>query len=100
VLKNWGCDVLSAGSSDEAIKQVSQNKPGFVISDFRMPGDLDGIDLINEIRATNPDVNGLIISGDTGQEIIKKSQDHKVILLTKPVKPVQLNMAISQLLKQ
>lgn len=99
VLTNWGCDVLNAGSSEEAIEQVLQNKPDFVISDFRMPGKMDGIDLINEIRVIDADINGIIISGDTGQGIIKKSQDHEVILLKKPVKPVQLNMAINRLIK-
>lgn len=99
LLKNWGCKVMIAYTSIDAFEQASVSKPDFIISDFRMPGTLDGIDLINKIRATYPEIDGLIVSGDTGHEILAKSQKYNIMLLKKPVKPVQLNMAISRTVK-
>jgi len=98
VLKNWGCTVHTAGTVEQAEQKFAKIKPDLVISDFRMPGPRDGIDMISKISKTYADINGIIISGDTGIETLRKAQRHNIMLLHKPIKPVQLHMAISRII--
>lgn len=96
LLEKWGCNVLAANSAEQAIELAKNNELNLVISDFRMPGQRDGVDLISEIRKQQPNVRGLIVSGDSSDDMIQKARLGKILVLNKPVKPVQLNMAISR----
>ena len=100
VLENWGCEVETCTSTSDALHFIRKgNRPDILISDFRMPGDLNGIELITAINQIVPDIPALVVSGDTGQELLQEVHRNKLILLHKPIKPVQLHIALMQLVK-
>jgi CheY-like chemotaxis protein len=58
-LSNLGANVILAKDGIEGLEAVKNNDPNLVISDLQMPRK-DGFQLLNEIRALNPDSKGRI----------------------------------------
>ena len=54
--------VLTAASGEEALRIVERSSPAVVLSDQRMPG-MSGVELMEKIRAINPRISGILISG-------------------------------------
>ncbi len=54
--------VVEAGDGREAIEVVSEQKVDLVLTDIRMPG-MDGFALLERLRASNPDLPILAVSG-------------------------------------
>ena len=101
LLERWGCKVSSCTSSSEALKIAkSTPKLDFVISDYRLAGEMNGVDLIAAVCQLNPRIAGVIVSGDKGEDIVLQTREDQIMLLHKPVKAVQLHIALSQLIKK
>lgn len=58
ILKNLGCQCITASNGEEAIKIVREKLPDIVITDLKMPGK-SGLELLKEIKGENPD--GIVI---------------------------------------
>ena len=54
--------VVAFNNPEEALKEISQDLDGIVISDIRMP-QMDGIDLFRSIRAIDKDIPVILITG-------------------------------------
>lgn len=54
--------VIEAGNGREAIKVVSEQKVDLVLTDIQMP-EMDGFALLERLRASNPDLPVLAVSG-------------------------------------
>jgi CheY-like chemotaxis protein len=60
LLEQYGAAVMSASSSTEALRALTQQKPDILISDLGMP-DMDGFELIRKIRSElSPDLQNLL----------------------------------------
>jgi CheY-like chemotaxis protein len=66
VLQKEGHTVVEASNGKKAVQHIQENEIDLVISDVVMP-DMDGIELIQEIRKAHPKMKILAISG-AGQE--------------------------------
>ena len=53
ILRDAGYAVIEAGSGDEAITVLLEKSPDLIITDVRMPGTVDGLQLTALVRATN-----------------------------------------------
>lgn len=62
VLEDEGYRTSSVGDGNEAISAIRQNKPDVVLLDIWLPG-LDGIQLLRDIKKSNPDLEIIMISG-------------------------------------
>jgi len=56
------CDVLTAGSGDEALGLVDDRPIDLMTLDLRMPG-MGGISVLEAVKARNPEIEVLIITG-------------------------------------
>ena len=66
-----------------------------LLSDLRLPGEINGIELLDLIQArAGNNVPAIIITGDTGPERIQLAQKSGYKILHKPLKPAQLRTAI------
>ena len=62
VLRREGYDVMVAKDAESGLRAVREQKFDLVICDIIMPG-VDGVQAINSIRDTNPDIKIIAISG-------------------------------------
>ena len=90
VLQDEGLRVTVAANGSEALKQLGEEYYAVVLTDLRMQ-EMQGIDLLREIKRTYPDINVIVMTAfgsvDTAIEAMKEgAYDY----LTKPVKNEEL----------
>lgn len=88
-------------SGEEALKILSQFKNiDMVVTDMKMPN-MDGYELLKNVKADYPGVIRLILSGYTDESIVFKciSNNLAKIYLTKPWEEDKLKIAINEIFK-
>jgi DNA-binding NtrC family response regulator len=95
-LRAAGLTVLEAASADEALAILEEMDPvDLVVSDIRMPGDADGLDLLGWLRRERPGVKVILISGYIPIERLRSIAE---VALTKPVDERRLVSEVRRLL--
>ena len=63
-LEDNGFSILEAGDAREALKLL-ETEPGIslIFTDINMPGDMDGLDLAEEVARRWPDIEIIVTSG-------------------------------------
>jgi CheY-like chemotaxis protein len=64
-LRNAGYVVLEASNADEALDLLQGQRVRVVLSDIRMPGRMDGVELARAIRAQHPEIKIVLASGES-----------------------------------
>jgi len=96
-----GCEVLIAADADEAVATLRNRLPEVVVADLRLPQGGSGRDAIERVcAATGRRIPALTITGDTAAETLSQTHRYGYPLLHKPLRPVQLRAALSQLLAE
>lgn len=67
-----GIEVDTASVAEEAIKKAREKEYDFMLVDLVMPGELNGLDIIQRVRKILPDIYIVAISGFCGNEITEK----------------------------
>ncbi|GEM_PF-4192623 len=93
LLTKWGVDCHCALNLDEAKTQLaSVEHLDLIISDYRLPGDLNGFELIELLRNHMPyAVSALVITGDLNVA----SPDPSIKVIRKPIKPGKLRALLN-----
>ncbi|NIR85414.1 MAG: response regulator [Gammaproteobacteria bacterium] len=102
VLRSWGCEVVTAGSGEAALAELTaqRHKPDLIISDYRLADGKTGIDAIERLRGEwGAAIPAFLISGDTAPERLREASASGYHLLHKPVTPLRLRAMVNQLLK-
>nr|MBA2352260.1 hybrid sensor histidine kinase/response regulator [Burkholderiales bacterium] len=102
LLGQWGCQVLSVGSIDEAIQALAKRSdtPELVLADYRLRGNTTGIDAIRIIQAHyGKEIASVLITGDTAPDRLRETRGSGYQLLHKPVRPAKLRALMSHLLQ-
>lgn len=97
LLSKWGCDVVCSESLEEAVSKLKKEhfKPELLLSDLRLRDNKTGIEALDSLRKVlGSSVPGIIITGDTAAEQIKKANDSGYELLQKPIRPAHLRSII------
>ena len=84
-LKNSDLQIFELPSGEEALLEASRKRIDLLVADYKLPG-MSGIELIHKIRARQPEVKVILISGMTD----RKSRDEMlnagaVALFDKPI---------------
>ena len=96
-LREHGFDVIEAFNADEALTMLSVSVPCLIVTDVHMPGTLNGLDLLDNVRETNPELPVIVVSGHlTCIEII----DEHMQFMRKPYATNELLQKIELALKQ
>lgn len=56
------CPVVSFSNPRKALKELRHLDPGFIVTDFNMPG-MSGLEFLAEVQKIRPDVPAVIITG-------------------------------------
>ena len=96
-----GYEVVSANNAAEGLACLEQQSFDLVITDVRMPGPMDGIDLIEAHRRVNPSQKVIFITGYAADEKLGKALQLACSrCLKKPFDIDQLFHEIQSLLQQ
>lgn len=66
-LETAGFDTLCCRSGDEAVEALAKYDVAVVVSDVGMPG-MSGLDLLDSVRRSDPELPLILISGDGNGE--------------------------------
>ncbi|HYD67129.1 PAS domain S-box protein [Azospirillum sp.] len=97
----WGYDVLAADTTDRALVLMTScgRCPDVAIADYRLREGRNGSEAILRVReACGADVPGIILTGETGNEVQRDAAAHGLHIVHKPVTPRQLGEALDRLL--
>jgi CheY-like chemotaxis protein len=97
--RRLGCSVHAADSGAQARDQLARlgEGPDIAIADYRLPGEEDGVDVLEAIRRRFPSTGGILVSGDIGAEALRRAQDSGYTLLHKPLRPARLRALMGHL---
>ena len=70
--KAQGFEALQAGNGLDALLQVKRRRPGAVVLDLMMPR-LGGLDALKRIRAFDPQINVVVITGADDKELQRQA---------------------------
>lgn len=86
VLENDGFEVLEAQNGDEAIQMLDDlDHVDLVVTDVRMPGRHDGVDVARHARSRFPQVPVIVVTGYAANIRDRLKQfDPSAVLLEKP----------------
>jgi NADH-quinone oxidoreductase subunit E/NADP-reducing hydrogenase subunit HndA len=90
ILSPEGYRVDTAVSAKEALSLLDGSLYDLIITDIKMP-EMDGLEFMRQVRAKNPDINIVVITGYPSQESIKEALGLRIIdYLPKPFSPSHL----------
>jgi two-component system, sensor histidine kinase len=93
LLGQWGCEVIAAGSDDEAVERIALQAaaPDIVVADYQLRGQRTGVQAIARLRRElGREIPALIITGDTAPERLREARGSGHPLVHKPVRPALL----------
>ncbi|MCC8982782.1 response regulator [Bradyrhizobium acaciae] len=95
-LRAAGFEVVEASTVDDAMDYISRGERiDALITDVRMPGTLDGLDLAGKVRVMQPMLLILVASGSTELESAASRVGR---FISKPYDPKQIAMLIAEML--
>jgi CheY-like chemotaxis protein len=94
-LQEAGFEVIEAGSGEEAIEQCTEHVADALLTDIRLPGKVDGWDLAEHCRISNPHIPVVYVTGykEVDQRPVSGSR-----FLQKPYKLSEMIEALQDLL--
>jgi CheY-like chemotaxis protein len=94
ILREAGFSVLEAVDSSEALALLSTGHPlDLVITDIRMPGQMDGVQLSNVLKAARPNLPVALLSSH-----LERSDHQADIFVSKPYDPDYLVEVVKRLI--
>ncbi|GAB4400751.1 MAG: hypothetical protein OHK0048_16320 [Rhodoferax sp.] len=100
LLQSWGLQVEAAHDAASAHDCLNRGiRPDLILSDVRLPGPIQGLALVAELRARlQTNTAACLMSGDTDPDLIRQAQAVELTLLHKPVRPAKLRALLRRLL--
>ena len=100
LLANWGYDVAEAADGQEALEKAAKFLPRVVVADVLMPR-LDGLGLLNALRADFPFLTVILLTGHaTVETAVTAMKQGAYDYLTKPVDLPGLRILIEKALEK
>ena len=103
LLAGWGMVHASSGSLHDLMRNTDDETrlPDVIISDYRLPGELDGTDCVRVLRRhLGVDVPAILITGESDLSTIRERLPENCVLLQKPFDPNALAVPIVAAISQ
>jgi len=100
---NWNVDLVAAPNAEDVLHWLAglARMPDVIVSDYRLPGDNDGLEVIAQLRRHfGRDIAAIVITGDTAPETIQRIKQAGFPVLNKPLQPAKLRALLTHLLQQ
>jgi len=102
LLGSWGVDLRCCATGNAQALQVCGTnwEPECVLCDFRLPGALDGIAMLDLIQDRYPHAVCILQTGELVQTVQARAEEAGYMVLFKPVDPAVLATTLSTVLNQ
>ncbi len=99
LLRFWGCRVTSTLRFDDAMNRLKEGlSPDAVLADYRLPGPINGVQAIAEVRAkTGDDLPAVVVTGDIDGIDLTALEEQDIKVLYKPLRPAKLRTLLYQM---
>lgn len=99
VLEAWGAQIRTAAHAGECEQLLAQETftPDCIICDFRLPGSMNGVQLLDTLCARFPHAAAILQTGDTDPRLAERAEEAGFLLLPKPVSGERLAAVIGAL---
>ena len=95
-LMDLGYQVFTAADGEDALAVFRKHRPPIVLTDIKMPR-MDGIDLLQHIKAESPDTEVIMLTGHGDMELaIKCLKLEATDFITKPINDDVLEIALKR----
>lgn len=101
LLEQWGCEVVTALSEQDLVRQVATDRADadLLIADYHLDNGRNGVDAVAAINAQRRvPLAALMITANYSNELKQQVREQGHTLMHKPVRPMRLKAAISHLL--
>jgi two-component system CheB/CheR fusion protein len=101
LLKDQGCDTATAPDGMAALDLVARGKirPDLVLADYNLPKGLDGLRVVEKLRALlDRRIPVIVLTGDISTIALRDIARYDCVHLTKPVRLKELTQAVQSLL--
>jgi DNA-binding NtrC family response regulator len=96
----WGYEVETAASGEEALDLVERQHPAVVVTDLVLP-EMDGLTLLQKLRETGRPPTVLLVTGHATVESAVEAMRHGAFdYLTKPVDATRLQVLLEKAIEQ
>ena len=96
----WGYEVETAGSGEEALNLIESQHPAVVVTDLVLP-EMDGLTLLQKLRETGRPPIVLLVTGHGTVETAVEAMRHGAFdYLTKPVDTTRLQVLLEKSIEQ
>ncbi|WP_448205970.1 ATP-binding protein [Azospirillum sp. sgz302134] len=102
MFREWGYEVMIAGSADQAVERVEAagRFPDVMLVDYRLREGSVGTEAVLRVREmAGADIPALILTGESGPECEQDARQHGLKVVRKPVTPRQLRRALDRALE-
>lgn len=103
LLSQWGCDISTAISAEDAVQKLSSSAsepPQLILADYHLDNDLLGTDAIHEIREhLQSNISAVVITADRTAAMKQEVKEAGFGLMHKPLRPAVLRKMINKYLK-
>ena len=87
LLEPEGYIVKTAGTAQQAREQVTATRPDIILMDLMLP-DVEGLDLLRELRTMNPESQVLVVSGHGSITVAVEAMENGALsFIEKPINP-------------
>ncbi len=100
ILELIGAEVRAVGRGDDALAEIQKEIPTLVVLDVDLPGNINGLDVLQSIRADAKTAKVRVILV-TAQHVAARTIEAEAsdLVLLKPIDPEQLILLVERLLK-
>lgn len=99
LLTNWGADLRIGNRGDDSVLNICNDgwQPHCILCDYRLPGNLTGLDLLDMLQEHHPGAAGILITGELADRVQAEAEERGYLLLPKPVESGLLGATLSAL---
>jgi PAS domain S-box-containing protein len=93
-------EVLTANSGSAALDIVAQSQVAAILTDYAMPG-MNGIQLLEQVEQTHPEIVGILFSGQINQQILSSAINMANVrgFISKPCDTAAIHQRLTEALK-
>lgn len=95
-LEKMGCRVEVSRDPEASLQRIRENPFDVVITDIMMP-EVDGMQVLQTVKETNPEACVIIITGFATSELARESMEKGAYdMIAKPFKPADLRAMVAR----